>query len=117
MNQEKEQQITVEDVTNWTLGTANESVVRRIEVDMERPDSEVQDYLDWIGGAPRAKDHPKPRIVERDVEKMYKAAGGRYAFEIGLDRESKRLDREMEMKRKMEGRDFPRLYVGPDRER
>jgi hypothetical protein len=70
----KEPPITLQDVTNWTLGNADERVKRRIEDDLKRPDSEVREYIDWAGGDPAKQS--TPRLAQRDLEGVVKAAGG-----------------------------------------
>jgi hypothetical protein len=77
--------ITIQDVTDWTVGEAAEAMSHRIEDDLKRPDSEVKEYLDWLGGA--SPPTPTPRLVERDMQRVYKAVGGRGAFVERLLRE------------------------------
>src|SRR5882724_8709870 len=46
----KSENITLQEITDWTLQKASPDAVRRIEKDLEGPDSLVREYLDWEAG-------------------------------------------------------------------
>jgi hypothetical protein len=69
--------ITVIDVIRWNSGKGSKDLRRRIESDLERPDSVVKEYLAWEGGD-RKVTHS--RLVEEHLQSMYAAAGGQAKF-------------------------------------
>jgi hypothetical protein len=85
MSQRKEAPpLSLQDVKDWTLGKADDRVKTRIEDDLKRPDSEVREYLEWVAAAAERPGgpvkHPTPKIVQRDLEDVFRAAGGPRAF-------------------------------------
>ena len=72
-SRKKEPPITLENITDWELGKADDEVVRRIEEDMKLPDSLVREHLSWAGGDPNT---PHSRLTREHVERTVKGAGG-----------------------------------------
>jgi hypothetical protein len=83
-NDDKYKFITLQNITDWTLGTADEMVTSHIEADLKQSDSEVKEYFEWLSDAeekfPRRSRLPTPRIVEREMNALFKASGGRQAL-------------------------------------
>ena len=59
--------ISIQDISDWTLGTAKEDVRRSIEADLLQPDSLVREYLEWLGGA---SVRVSPRLVQQDFSDL-----------------------------------------------
>lgn len=70
---EQKPNISLQDVTEWSLGVADANVKQRIENDLKRPDSLVHEYLEWEGNEAN-------RSLPRLVETNFMAAGGRKTF-------------------------------------
>jgi hypothetical protein len=60
--------ITIQNITDWTLGTATDEARLAIEADLDQPDSLVREYIEWAGGEPN---RPTPRLVQDDFNSMF----------------------------------------------
>lgn len=54
--------ITLQDVTDWTLGVASDDTCHAIAADLERTNSLVREYLEWEGNE---ANRPTPRLVQQ----------------------------------------------------
>ena len=88
----KEPPLTEQQVTDWMANQADERTVRRIKQDLDRPDSEVKEYMDWMA---ERHGQPTPRLVARRLKDLPAALNN-----ISFDEEDLPGDR---------GRVFPRL--------
>jgi hypothetical protein len=59
--------ITIQDINDWSLGTATEEIRLAIEADLGAEDSRVREYLEWMGGEPGCS---TPRLVQDHFDSM-----------------------------------------------
>jgi hypothetical protein len=59
--------VTKDDVRAWMAGKASPLQQQLIELDLERPDSAVREYLEWLSD-PNSSTRPPPRIVREWID-------------------------------------------------